>query len=173
MTDDQRLADPCAAARALPKGSLVILRAREDARRAALAGQLAKIAREGELFLLIANDPALAARGRADGLHLPEIRAGEAAHWRARFPRWFITCAAHSLSAVARAQNARADAALLSPVFPTASHKEAMPLGTMRFRMMARQARLPVYALGGIDAHNILQLNGAPIAGIAAVSALG
>ncbi|HEY0300753.1 MAG TPA: hypothetical protein VGC36_05450, partial [Rhizomicrobium sp.] len=36
FTDDARLADPLGAARALPRGSLVVVRAREAARREAL-----------------------------------------------------------------------------------------------------------------------------------------
>lgn len=172
MTDDERLPDPAAAARALPRGSLVILRARNDARRTALAEDLGRIARTRDLFLLIANDPALAARAGADGLHLPEARAGEAAHWRALHPSWLITCAAHSAQAMRRARNARADAVLLSPVFATKSHRGAKVLGATRLRMLTQDAGLPVYALGGIDVRTALMLGGANVAGIAAIGAL-
>lgn len=172
MTDDQRLPDPGAAARALPRGSLVILRARDGARRAALAKELSAIAYERDLFLLIAGDAALAARVAADGIHLPEARAREAAHWRACHPYWLITAAAHSARAIWRARNARADAALLSPVFATRSHEDARPLGAVRFRLLAQSAGLPVYALGGIDARTALALGGENLAGIAAIGAL-
>jgi len=172
MTDDARLPDPAGAARALPRGSLVILRARENGRRAALARELAPIAHERDLFLLIAGDPALAARVGADGLHLPEARAAEAAHWRALHPNWLITAAAHSAHAIRRARNARVDAVLLSPVFATPSHVGAKPLGALRLRLLARDAGLPIYALGGIDARTALALGGANVAGIAAIGAL-
>ncbi len=172
MTDDLRLPDPESAARALPRGSLVIVRSREAAARAQLAAMLGAIARQRDLFLLIAADPALAARCGADGLHLPEARAGEMAHWRACHPRWFLSCAAHSERAVLRAGRLGADAALLSPVFATRSHAEATPLGSLRFRMLAGRATLPVYALGGIDAHTALRLGGAHAAGLAAIGGL-
>jgi len=172
MTDDRRIADPASAARALPRGSLVILRARDDTRRAALAGDLSAIAHERALLLLIAGDAALAARVAADGLHLPERRAREAAHWRACHPRWLITAAAHNARAIEGARCAQADAVLLSPVFATRSHGDAKPLGAVRFRMLARDAGLPVYALGGIDVHTVLALGGENVAGIAAVGAL-
>jgi len=172
MTDDERLPDPARAARALPRGSLVILRARNDARRAALAETLGAVAHERDLFLLIAGDPTLAARGGADGLHLPEARACEAAHWRALHPNWLITAAAHSAQAIRRARSAGADAVLLSPVFATRSHAGAEPLGTLRLRLLALAAGIPVYALGGIDARTAPMLGGANIAGIAAIGAL-
>jgi thiamine-phosphate pyrophosphorylase len=170
MTDDERLPDPCAAAARLPPGSLIILRAQKAARRKSLAAALARIARQRGLFLVIASDPLLA--GAADGLHVPEARLGEAAHWRARRPHWFITASAHSLSAAQRAARCGVDAVFLSPVFPTKSHPERLALTPIRLRLMVRQARVPVYALGGIDAANVARLAGAKLTGIAAIGAL-
>jgi thiamine-phosphate pyrophosphorylase len=162
MTDDDRLPDPLPAARALPRGSVVILRSRNDSRRAHLAAALKKL----PVILLIAGDAALAARIGAHGLHLPEARAREALHWRARFPHWFITAAAHSL----RGAHAQVDAVLLSPVFPTQSHKSGVALTAPRARLMARQIQAPVIALGGIDARNAGLLKG--LSGFAAIGAL-
>ena len=122
--------------------------------------------------MLIAGDPQLAARCGADGLHLPEAQVSEAVHWRARFPRWLITCAAHDGRAIARARNARADAVLLSPVFATRSHDRRVDTGPLRLRLLAKDAGMPVYALGGIDARTALRLDGAALAGIAAIGAL-
>jgi len=170
MTDDERLDDPLAAARALPHGSLVILRARQAARRAKLAQALAAIARRRGLLLLIANDAVLAAKIGADGVHLSQARAADAAHWRARHPHWLITAAAHSLAASTRAHHA--DAVLLATIFATASHPEGASLGAIRARIIARHAPLPVYALGGIDAANAGRLEGAKFVGVAAISAL-
>src|SRR6185312_13344826 len=96
MTDDERLPDPVRAARALPRGSLVIIRARDAKRRRALAEALS--AQTNGFILLAADDPALA--NHLHGLHLPEARAREAAHWRAVRPGWVITVAAHSALAL-------------------------------------------------------------------------
>ncbi|HKD47464.1 MAG TPA: thiamine phosphate synthase [Rhizomicrobium sp.] len=163
VTDDDRLADPVAAARRLPKGSLVILRARDPRRRRALAEALR--AQTSGLILLAADDPVLA--DRLHGLHLPEKRAREAAHWRALRPHWLITVAAHSGRSL---HIAHADAALLSPVFATESHPKARPLMPARARLLARNARLPVLALGGVSPRNALLLKG--FAGLAAIGAL-
>jgi thiamine-phosphate pyrophosphorylase len=172
MTDDERLPYPLAAAARLPRGSLVVVRARQSSHRAKLARALTPIAKARRLMLVIANDAALATRVRAQGLHLSEARAREARHWRALRPRWLITAAAHSLEACAAAKRAGADAVFLAPVFQTSSHPNRPGLGALRARLIARQARLPVYALGGLDARRALELAHGPFAGLAAIGAL-
>jgi thiamine-phosphate pyrophosphorylase len=172
MTDDDRLVDPLEAARMLPRGSLVVLRARNAARRAALARALMNVALNRGLRVSIADDPELAARCSADGVHFPEARIGEAAHWRVRRPHWLITCAAHSLSACARARLVRADAAFLAPVFATQSHPGRNCLGPFRARAIAHASLIPVYALGGIDAQNAARLADGGFIGLAAVEGL-
>jgi thiamine-phosphate pyrophosphorylase len=163
MTDGRRC-DWARAARALPRGSVVVVRSRDAQQRRALAEALLGLA-----ILLIADDPALAAEIGAAGLHLPEARMREAAHWRARFPHWIITSSAHSLRALMGA--AMLDAVFLSPVFATASHKQALPLTPVRAAFIAAHALAPVYALGGINPRNAALL--APsFSGIAAIGSL-
>jgi thiamine-phosphate pyrophosphorylase len=169
MTDDARLEDPLAAARALPRGSLVVVRARASKARETLALAMIAVARMRDLIVLIAADPDLVGKSGADGLHLPEARVGEIAHWRARLPRSLITVSAHSLGAVARAREA--DAIFLSPVFPTRSHPGRASLTPIRANAIAQMSRVPAYALGGVTAENA-GLLGTPFIGIAAIGAL-
>ena len=115
-----------------------------------VAARLRGLAWARGLILLIADDPALARAIGANGLHLPEVRAREAAHWRAKNPGWLITASAHSSAAVLRA--AHADAVLLSPVFATGSHKNARTLSAVRARLIARGLPMPLFALGGVTA---------------------
>jgi thiamine-phosphate pyrophosphorylase len=164
MTDDDRLPDPLVAARALPRGSMVIVRARDGARRHALVAALKPVARARGLKLLVASDAILAAQ--ADGIHLPQMHAKEAAHWRARHPHWIITVATHSLTTNAY----EADAVLLSPIFVTESHRHAKSIGATRARLMACAMKIPVYALGGVNATNVASLKS--FCGIAAIGAL-
>jgi thiamine-phosphate pyrophosphorylase len=163
MTDDRK-ADWARAARALPQGSVVVVRGRDAKQRRKLALQL-----RGLATLLVADDPALAADIGAAGLHLPEPRMREAAHWRMRFPHWIITSSAHSLRALMGAHGL--DAVFLSPVFATASHKQAHPLTPVRAAFIAAYAPVPVYALGGINARNAALLAPA-FSGIAAINSL-
>ncbi len=172
MTDQTRVPDPVAAARTLPRGSAVILRHTDAKARASLALALIGVARARGLILLIAGDAQLAADIGAHGLHLPEARVREAAHWRAVKPSWLITAATHSERALATAGVAGADAALLAPVFPTSSHPDRESLGLLRTRLIAARAGLPVYALGGVNAETIVRLADANFAGIAAIEGL-
>lgn len=163
-TDLGRVPDPAAAAARLPEGAAVILRDRDHPERRAWAERLRRATAERGQMLLIANDPALARDVDADGLHLAEREVGRVRPWR------FTTAAAHSLAAIRRAEGNGADAVLLSPVFPTASHPGGAVLGLHRARAIASAARLPVYAMGGIDWRNAALL-GPVFAGFAAIAA--
>jgi thiamine-phosphate pyrophosphorylase len=173
MTDPQRQADPLAVARRLPAGSLVVLRHYQAADRAAVARKLARLCRERRLTLLIAADLDLAIR-LGTGLHLPEGLARQASArirlWHRR-GRW-LTAAAHGRAGLVRAARLGADAALLSPVFPTQSHPGAPTLGLPAFRRLVRGSVVPVYALGGVNARTVLALAGSGAAGVATVSGL-
>jgi len=170
MTDDVRLTEPLAAARALPRGSMVVVRTRDSARLETFSGAALRTARTARLAVVISGDPELAARLGADGFHLPETRMGESAYWRARFPSLLVTTSAHSIRALLRAQVMPVDLVFLSPVFATRSHPERASLTPVRANLLAKQMRKPLYALGGIEAHNATLLHG--FAGIAAISAL-
>ena len=171
MTDEARLADPLPAARALPAGSAIILRHYGVPERAVLARGLAAIARRRGLVLLVGEDPVLARRVGAAGVHLPEraIRRAGAVRWQRD---WLITAAVHSHAALASAAACGADAALLSPVFATASHPNARALGLQRFAAIAQASPLPVYALGGIDRAHANLLRGSGAVGIAGIGGL-
>jgi thiamine-phosphate pyrophosphorylase len=172
FTDDGRVRDPLPSIRALPRGSMVVLRARDAERRRELARTIAAIARERGLVWIIAGDPHLAWATQADGVHFAERMIALAAHWRALRPHWLITCAAHSLAACARASRAGADAIFLAPVFPTQSHAGRDFLGPVRACFVASRFSAPLYALGGIDAHSARRLRGGRFSGLAAISAL-
>jgi len=176
MTDPVRLPDPLAAVAGLPRGSAVILRHYDEgatggAGREQLARQLLAACRRQDVLLLIAGDARLAAAIGADGLHLAEylVRRGSR-RWRLwRRPAWIVTAAAHGPAALHRARRAGADAALLSPVFPTASHPGAASLGALRFARLASSVAMPVYALGGMSSKRARRLRTACPAGFAGI----
>ena len=62
------------------------------------------------------------------------------------------TAPVHNRRELAEARRAGADAVLISPLFPTASHPNAPALGLMAFNAIARQAgAMAVIALGGMN----------------------
>lgn len=174
VTDERRLPDPVAAAAALPAGSLVILRHYDDPGRKTLARRLAVLCRARRLTLLIAGDLDLAV-ATGTGLHLPEGLARAASprvrlwHRQGRHP---LTVAAHGRTGLVVAGTLAADAALLSPVFPTRSHPGQPGLGLVRFRRLVREAGVDIYALGGVTAATARALRGSGIAGLAAIGGL-
>ena len=172
-TDDKRLADPLPAVRRLPVGSAVILRHYAAPDRAGLARRLIAAARPLGVRVLIAADARLAARLGADGLHLPDWLAargpGAWALWRR--PGWLVTASAHSPAGLRQALRAGADAALLAPVYPTASHPERPPIGPIRFARWCLESPLPVYALGGVTGTGARRLGPSGAAGYAGIGA--
>ena len=61
---------------------------------------------------------------------------------------------------------------MISPAFPSASPSAGRPLGALRFSLLARAARVPAYALGGVDAHTIRRLQLGPAIGVAMIGGL-
>ena len=170
MTDIHRLPDAAAAVSTLPKDSAVILRQPDGPLRETQARNLLPLCRARGVLLLIAGDARLAAKLGADGIHLSAamLRSGPRV-WRLWRRNWLVTAAAHSPAALHRARRAGADAALLSPVFATASHPKVESLGPLRFAIWCGSAPLPVYALGGITAQTARRLRDSGTVGFAGI----
>lgn len=172
VTDPGRTPDPVVVAGRLPRGAGVIYRAFGAPEAIEVAGLLREVADRRGLILLIGLDAALAEVCAADGVHLPERAIGEAPGLRARRPGWILTGAAHGALGLAAAEAAGLDAALLSPVFASNSPSAGPALGLERFSVLAADARLPVYALGGVTAATAPALIGSGATGLAAVEGL-
>lgn len=168
ITDPVRLADPTPLLERLPRGTGIILRHPDPAARARLAARLAPDCRARGLKLLIGNDPRLAARVGAAGVHWAERLFSRAR--RHRLPQGsLMTAAAHDAAAIRRAARNGACAVLLSPVFATASHPGAPGLGPLRFTRLTRRSPIPVYALGGITPETARRLGGSGAVGLAGI----
>ncbi len=173
FSDPVRLPDPCAAAARLPRGAAVVARALAPG----VLQRLAVLARRRGLRLLVAGAPRLALALPGAGLHLadrtppPGLGAFLLAR-RAGGGRRLLSAAAHGPAGLWRARRLGADAAILSPVFPTRSHPGAPALGVLRWATLARRAGRPVVALGGVDGGSARRLP-RRTAGLAAIGALG
>ena len=150
VTDPVRTPDLLAIVRRLPRGMGVIWRHYGEAKRLATGLALARLCRKRGLILLVSADPGLAAQIGASGVHWPERLL------RGVRPRvgMIETSAAHSRAAIARAKRLGIDAVIVSTIFPSRSPTAGPAMGALRFRQLSREAPLPVYALGGVDALN-------------------
>jgi len=131
----------------LPRGSGFIYRHYHlpDDERVARFRALRRVAKARGHMVILADSALTAREWGADGIYgaprsLCPRRAG-----------LIHLATAHSLAELGLAARLGADAALLSPVFPTRSHPGGAVLGPVRFRLLARQTRLPVIALGGMS----------------------
>jgi thiamine-phosphate pyrophosphorylase len=135
------------------------------ASRAALLRRLVAIGRRFGATVMVHEDIDAAIAAQADGVHLPSGML-PAAPRRRLGASALIGCSTHDARELEAA--ADADYATLSPVFPSASKPGYGPgLGIARFAAATAAARLPVIALGGIDATNIASCIDAGAAGVA------
>ena len=179
FTDQNRLpdplADPAAVMARLPRGAAIVLRHTDPVLLAVLAQKTVAPAHALGLKVLVAGDARLAIRLRCDGVHLSQHQARRGPlRITGMRPGFLVTAAAHDAMSLRRAGSAGADMVVLSPVFATASHPEAKPLGPVRFARIAIVGGYPnvaVVALGGITARHAKRLSLGPAYGVAAVGA--
>lgn len=118
--------------------------------------------------VLLNADPELVNELDADGVHLDGTRLA-AYQQRPLESSKVISAACHSLDQLKKAEMLGVDLVTLSPVLHTTSHPEAEPLGWENFLQLTKKTKLPVYALGGMNAQllSCAQENGAfGVAGI-------
>lgn len=171
FTDPERTPRPWETAARLPAGSGVVFRSfgAGDARDTGL--RLREATRRSDGMLLVGLDAELAESLEADGVHLPERALDHAPALAAAHPGWRITGAVHSADTLAGATGL--DAVVLSPVFHAGGASAGRPpLGPDTFANLVGVAKVPVYALGGIDAGNARALIGTGACGIAGVAAV-
>ncbi|HEX6771770.1 MAG TPA: thiamine phosphate synthase [Acidobacteriaceae bacterium] len=104
----------------------------------------------------------------AAGIHLPGRWHAEEIG-RARI-LGIVSVGCHSVAEVSVAKVAGADIALLSPIFPTASHPNARPLGVEALTQARKAAgKMPVFALGGVNRENAGSCLAAGASGVAGI----
>ena len=146
MTDERQGEGLWSALERLPRGAGIVFRhySLAAADRRALWERVRRIAARRGLLAVAAGPPLPGARGTHN-----------------RFGRGLRTASAHNLRELRAAERAGAHLVFLSPVFATRSHPGRRALGPRRFALLAHQARVPVIALGGMDAQKARALGGA------------
>jgi thiamine-phosphate pyrophosphorylase len=167
MTDERADAGLERALARLPRGAGVVFRHYRTDRptRRARFEAVRRIARARGLILILAGDPRDAVGWRADGWHGRGGRLLPAGLLR--------TAPAHDCRELITARRAGADAAFVSPVFPTRSHPGARALGLIGFGRIAQGSGVIVIALGGLSARRYRRLAALGASGWAAIDAWG
>ena len=150
--------------------------------------QLRQVKLSCEDFLQWTNDALLLCRDRnvrlminssveafeqlqAQGLHLNSRRLMELDSRPVPLSTLF-SASCHNLIELHKAEQMGVDFALLSPVKQTGTHPSSQALGWDRFKELASQVSIPVYALGGMIPDDLGRVRRAGGQGIAAISAL-
>lgn len=174
VSDEDRLPKPETILSSLPRGAGVILRHYTDPDRTDLGLRLSRLCRAQGLRLLVGGSWRLAAQIGAHGIHLPAHMAAAglppAARLWLRQRNGVLTVAAHGPKELRQARKLGASAALLSPIFATASHPDKKPLGPVRCAAMVHGTSVAVIALGGVTVKTINALRGTGCQGIAGIS---
>lgn len=141
----------------LPRGSGLIFRHYhlDPVERRARFKALQRHARHHGHRIVLSGSVAQARCWGADGAYGADLSRG---------PALLRLVTVHSLRELRRAR--RADAVLLSPVFPTRSHPGGKVLGALRWKALARLSKVPVIALGGMNPRRARQLKTKHWAGI-------
>jgi len=143
----------------------------DSARLLAFSSKLRDLTSRFDAKLIIHTQADIAKAVGADGVHLSSTALNEIPQLR----QWLgsnkmtISASCHNEIELGFAGRFGADYALLSPLFPTASHPGEPSLGIDKFNELANTTPLPVVALGGITAENRHELGGFGVAVISAI----
>ncbi|WP_417831178.1 thiamine phosphate synthase [Terasakiella sp.] len=175
MTDAKRFPDPTNLIPRMPKNSALIVRHFSKKQKEQILIKIKRLCRKHKVKLLVSDDLHLALKHHLDGVHFPEKTVKKIAAC-GRFIRpkasFVVTGACHCLPALKRAEKAKLDGVLLSPVFATQSHPNAVCLGSVRFNAWASHTNRAVYGLGGINQKMAIRLSCSKSIGFAGIGGL-
>ena len=107
----------------------------------------------------------------ADGLHL-HSRSLMSTRRRTLSKSLLLGVSCHDTDEVEQANHIGADFAVISPVKVTQSHSGAYGIGWAAFTRLCDRARMPAYALGGMQPEDLCQARNCGGQGIAAIRSL-
>ncbi len=129
----------------------------------------------GRALLLVNGPLEVALAVEADGVHLP---ASALSVWRPREAvpvdgqGFLVGRSVHSLEAARRAEGEGADYLVAGPVYETRSHPGREPAGLSLIEGITRRVRVPVLAIGGVNAGRVDEVVRAGASGVAVISAV-
>jgi len=112
-----------------------------------LAHEVVRLVRAAGGIVLVNGDVALARESDAHGVHLT---AAQLAAARTRPALEFVGASIHGAEELRNAEALELDFAVLGPLAATPTHPRARMLGWEGFERIARDAAIPVFAIGGL-----------------------
>jgi thiamine-phosphate pyrophosphorylase len=177
LVTDSRLALPrmLATVVAAVEGGVDVVQVRD---KAATPTTLVALVREiraaaaGRALVIVNSGVEAALMAGADGVHLPEGHPdlGRARHLLGNTA--YLGASVHSVPAARRAVQAGVSSVAFGHIFATASHPDEPARGLAALREVAAAVRIPVLAIGGIDAAHVPEVLATGAAGVAVISAI-
>jgi thiamine-phosphate pyrophosphorylase len=138
-----------------------------------LATELKTVCNRYRVPLLVNGRVDVAMAAGADGVHLPSDGISPADARKLMGPSKLIGVSAHNVAEIARAEALGADFAVFGPVFaPISKGAYGAPCGEQGLTAACSAASMPVFALGGITAERITEIDGSGAAGAAVIGAI-
>ena len=144
----------------------------QGAEKEALARELLDLCRSHGVPLIINDDAELAKKVGADGVHVGQSDLAAQEARRILGPQAIIGVTARTVEQARAAQAAGADYLGSGAVFGTSSKSDARPLSREELRAICAAVTIPVVAIGGIHAGNVLALCGCGQAGVAVIGGI-
>ena len=158
------------------KGGVTFVQLREkqldDASFLKEAVELKELCRRYHVPFVINDNVEIALLMDADGVHVgqSDMEAGDVLAKLG--PDKIIGVSAQTVQQAVLAEQRGADYLGVGAVFPTGSKDDADDVSFETLRAICEAVSIPVIAIGGISRHNIMELSGTGICGVAVISAL-
>ena len=136
------------------------------------AAQMAKLCHRHGVPLLINDNVEIARRSGADGVHVGQDDMEAASVRSILGSDMIVGVTAKTIEQALRAQEAGADYLGSGAVFGSSTKLNAKPMTKELLGSICHAVSIPVVAIGGINRHNILELAGTDISGVAVVSGI-
>ena len=136
------------------------------------AGRIRDLCRSWKVPFVINDNVELAAELDADGVHVGQSDLEAEAARRILGPDKIIGVSVKTVEQALKAQAAGAAYLGVGAVFPTQSKQDADSITRDALTGITRAVEIPVVAIGGIQEHNIMELTGCGVHGVAVISAL-
>ena len=134
------------------------------------AVDMARLCHRYGVPLLINDNVDIAMHSGADGVHVGQDDMAADAVRRILGADMILGVTAKTVEQAVRAQEAGADYLGSGAVFGSLTKLNAKPMTKELLTSICHAVSIPVVAIGGVDRHNILELAGTDIAGVAVVS---
>lgn len=136
------------------------------------AGRIRDLCRSWRVPFVINDNVELAAELDADGVHVGQSDLEAETARRILGPDKIIGVSVKTVEQALKAQAAGAAYLGVGAVFPTQSKQDADSITRDALAGITRAVEIPVVAIGGIQEHNIMELTGCGVDGVAVISAL-